>query len=72
LERGIAEQIENGEVSIDWSRKRIGEFFEKNHHWDVLASRSIWAFGPDKQVIEFFLSEYDWERLWAYVSNEQV
>ncbi|KAG6673564.1 hypothetical protein I3842_16G118000 [Carya illinoinensis] len=52
LESGLAEKIENGAVSIDWNRKTIGEFFEKNYHWDVLASRSIWAFGPDKQVIE--------------------
>ena len=50
LERGLAEDIENGAVSIDWNRKTIGEFFEKSYGWDVLASRSIWAFGPDKQV----------------------
>ena len=51
MERGLAEDIENGAVSIDWNRKTIGEFFEKSYGWDVLASRSIWAFGPDKQVL---------------------
>lgn len=59
MESGLAEKIENGAVSIDWNRKMIGEFFEKNYHWDVLASRSIWAFGPDKQVIDFLQSSYD-------------
>ena len=51
LERGLAEDIENGVVSIDWSRKDIGNFFQTKYEWDVLAARSIWAFGPDKQVI---------------------
>ncbi|KAG6673562.1 hypothetical protein I3842_16G118000 [Carya illinoinensis] len=57
LESGLAEKIENGAVSIDWNRKTIGEFFEKNYHWDVLASRSIWAFGPDKQGPNILLDD---------------
>lgn len=28
-------------------RKRIGEFFQSKYDWDLLAARSIWAFGPD-------------------------
>lgn len=51
LERGLAEDIEKGVVSIDWSRRDIGNFFQTKYEWDVLAARSIWAFGPDKQVI---------------------
>lgn len=50
LERGLAEDIENGVVSIDWSRKTLGDFFKTKYDWDLLAARSIWAFGPDKQV----------------------
>ncbi|KAK7860683.1 110 kda u5 small nuclear ribonucleoprotein component clo, partial [Quercus suber] len=57
LERGLAEDIENGAVSIDWNRKTIGEFFEKSYGWDVLASRSIWAFGPDKQGPNILLDD---------------
>ncbi|CAM8955293.1 unnamed protein product [Rhodiola kirilowii] len=49
LERGLAEDIENGVVSIDWPRKTIGDFFQKKYDWDLLAARSVWAFGPDKQ-----------------------
>ncbi|KAL5285301.1 EFTUD2 family protein [Megaselia abdita] len=47
LEKGLAEDIENETVSINWNKKKIGEFFQVNYDWDLLAARSIWAFGPD-------------------------
>ncbi|OBZ78639.1 U5 small nuclear ribonucleoprotein component [Grifola frondosa] len=47
LERGIAEDIETGRVTMRMSAKERGKFFEEKHQWDLLASRSIWAFGPD-------------------------
>ena len=47
LEKGLAEDIENEVVSINWNRKRLGEFFQTKYDWDLLAARSIWAFGPD-------------------------
>jgi hypothetical protein len=50
LEKGLAEDIENSVVSIDWKQKDISDFFQKRYDWDVLSARSIWAFGPDKQV----------------------
>lgn len=28
-------------------RKKLGEFFQLKYDWDLLAARSIWAFGPD-------------------------
>ena len=28
-------------------RKKLGEFFQSKYDWDLLAARSIWAFGPD-------------------------
>lgn len=55
LEKGLAEDIENGVVSIDWPKKKLGDFFVSNYDWDLLAARSIWAFGPDKQVNFDFL-----------------
>jgi U5 small nuclear ribonucleoprotein component len=48
LDQGIAEDIESGKVSIKSSNRVIGKFFEEKHGWDLLASRSIWAFGPDE------------------------
>eukprot|EP00640_Fibrocapsa_japonica_P000517 CAMPEP_0113940842 /NCGR_PEP_ID=MMETSP1339-20121228/6886_1 /TAXON_ID=94617 /ORGANISM="Fibrocapsa japonica" /LENGTH=1009 /DNA_ID=CAMNT_0000944805 /DNA_START=44 /DNA_END=3073 /DNA_ORIENTATION=- /assembly_acc=CAM_ASM_000762 len=47
LEQGLAADIETGEVRIDWDRKTLGEFFQSKYDWDLLAARSIWAFGPD-------------------------
>lgn len=57
LERGLAEDIENGVVSIDWSRKTLGDFFKTKYDWDLLAARSIWAFGPDKQGPNILLDD---------------
>ena len=44
LEKGLAEDIEN---EIGWTKKKIGEFFQSKYDWDLLAARSIWAFGPE-------------------------
>ena len=49
LDKGLAEDIENGTVNIEWPRKKLGDFFQANYDWDLLAARSIWAFGPDRQ-----------------------
>lgn len=57
LERGLAEDIENGVVSIDWQRKKLGDFFKSKYDWDLLAARSIWAFGPDKQGPNILLDD---------------
>ncbi|KAJ2775025.1 U5 small nuclear ribonucleoprotein component, partial [Coemansia nantahalensis] len=46
VDQGIAEDIEAGHVSLDWPARQVGQFFEANYGWDVLAGRSIWAFGP--------------------------
>lgn len=47
LEKGIAEDIENKNVVSTWPAKKLGDWFVKNHQWDILAARNIWAFGPD-------------------------
>src|SRR5438105_92884 len=28
-------------------RKQLGDFFQTKYDWDILAARSIWAFGPE-------------------------
>ncbi|EWC45145.1 putative U5 small nuclear ribonucleoprotein component [Drechslerella stenobrocha 248] len=48
LEEDVARDIEGGKVSIKWPIRKVGNFFVENHGWDVLASRSIWAFGPEE------------------------
>ncbi|KAK0165670.1 hypothetical protein PV328_004171 [Microctonus aethiopoides] len=47
LERGLAEDIEAEHVKITWNKRKLGEFFQTKYDWDLLAARSIWAFGPD-------------------------
>ena len=47
--QGLAESIESGAVDISWPRRRLGDFFTANYDWDVLAARSVWAFGPSRQ-----------------------
>ncbi|KAK4684805.1 hypothetical protein P7C73_g5360, partial [Tremellales sp. Uapishka_1] len=48
LEAGIANDIENGRVTMRMTNKERGKFFESKYQWDLLASRNIWAFGPDE------------------------
>jgi len=47
LEDGIAKDIESGAVKIKDPVRQIAKFFQEKHQWDLLAARSIWAFGPD-------------------------
>ncbi|KAF2096651.1 116 kda u5 small nuclear ribonucleoprotein-like protein component [Rhizodiscina lignyota] len=47
LDPGIAEDIESGAVNIKDPVRKVGKFFEENYGYDLLASRNIWAFGPD-------------------------
>ncbi|KAK7523011.1 elongation factor 2 [Phyllosticta citriasiana] len=49
LDQGIAEDIESGRVNIKDPVRVVGKFFEENYGYDLLASRNIWAFGPDDQ-----------------------
>ena len=55
MEKGLSEDIENEVVSINWNKKRLGEFFQTKYDWDLLAARSIWAFGPDAIGEQFFI-----------------
>ncbi|PSN63506.1 elongation factor 2 [Corynespora cassiicola Philippines] len=47
LDSGIAEDIEAGKVNIKDPVRVVGKFFEEKYGYDLLASRNIWAFGPD-------------------------
>jgi len=57
LERGIAEDIERGRVNMRMPAKDRGKFFEEKYQWDLLASRSIWAFGPDENGTNILLDD---------------
>lgn len=47
--QGLAVDIETGNINLDWPRKKVSEFFGDKYSWDLLAARSVWAFGPDRQ-----------------------
>jgi U5 small nuclear ribonucleoprotein component len=57
LEKGIAEDIERGRVNIRMTAKERGSFFQEKYDWDLLASRSIWAFGPDENGPNILLDD---------------
>lgn len=57
LEKGLAEDIENLAVNIEWPRKKLGDFFQSKYDWDLLAARSIWAFGPERQGPNILLDD---------------
>ena len=57
LEKGIAEDIEHGRVSMKMAPKDRGKFFQGRYQWDLLASRSIWAFGPDERGPNILLDD---------------
>jgi U5 small nuclear ribonucleoprotein component len=48
LDDGIARDIETGAVRITDPVRKTAKFFEEKYGWDLLAARSIWAFGPDE------------------------
>ncbi|NXX98134.1 U5S1 protein, partial [Centropus bengalensis] len=75
LEKGLAEDIENEVVQITWNRKKLGEFFQTKYDWDLLAARSIWAFGPDATgpnilVDDTLPSEALWGCGWCWEGRE--
>jgi U5 small nuclear ribonucleoprotein component len=47
LEKGIPEDIETGRVTMRMTPKERGKHFNEKYEWDMLAARSIWAFGPE-------------------------
>lgn len=43
LPAGLAEDIEAGRVSMEWSRKELGAFFQQKYDWDLLAAREYFS-----------------------------
>jgi U5 small nuclear ribonucleoprotein component len=46
LDEGLADRLELGKVKIhEWDQRKTGRFFQSQYGWDLLSSRSVWAFG---------------------------
>ncbi|TKR77312.1 hypothetical protein L596_018309 [Steinernema carpocapsae] len=56
LEQGLAEDIENEQVCLTWTRDKMKKFFTK-YDWDLLSVRNVWAFGPDSTGPNIFIDE---------------
>lgn len=48
LDKGISEDIETGRLKWTTQSKILAKEFQNRYEWDILASRNIWAFGPDE------------------------
>ncbi|KAJ3376061.1 U5 small nuclear ribonucleoprotein component [Allomyces arbusculus] len=57
LDPQIARDIENGVITSDMPARQRAQHFEQQYGWDVLASRSIWAFGPDSRGPNLLLDD---------------
>lgn len=49
LEKGISEDIESGKLNLKSPPKVLAKQLQEQYGWDLLASRSVWAFGPDER-----------------------
>lgn len=47
LDRNVAQDIEAGNIVMEWGPKKVAKYMSETHDWDILSGRSIWAFGPD-------------------------
>jgi U5 small nuclear ribonucleoprotein component len=47
LEKEIISDIESGSLKINVSPKELQKTFQEKYGWDLLASKGIWAFGPE-------------------------
>jgi 116 kDa U5 small nuclear ribonucleoprotein component len=45
LDDGLAEKLEAGKIKVNWDQKKMGRYFQSQYDWDLLSSRSVWAFG---------------------------
>jgi len=57
LEKEITNDINSELISLDWPKKKVREFFQDKYNWDLLATRRIWAFGPEVQGCNLLLDD---------------
>eukprot|EP00993_Chasmostoma_nieuportense_P003043 NODE_378_length_2322_cov_22.140774_g351_i0.p1 GENE.NODE_378_length_2322_cov_22.140774_g351_i0~~NODE_378_length_2322_cov_22.140774_g351_i0.p1 ORF type:complete len:652 (-),score=203.98 NODE_378_length_2322_cov_22.140774_g351_i0:64-2019(-) len=57
LEKGLAEDIEGKSIGLDMPRKVVQTFFQQKYDWDLLAARSVWAFGPNNNGANILLDD---------------
>ncbi|KAI9601376.1 hypothetical protein H4Q26_001194 [Puccinia striiformis f. sp. tritici PST-130] len=72
LEKGIAEEIETGRINIRMPAKTLSQHFMNNYQWDLLASRSIWAFGLKSMAAESIKQGFQWATREGPICDEPI
>jgi len=49
LDTGLGAEIEAGRIRLDMPRAQLADTLQSKYGWDILAARSLWAFGPDSR-----------------------
>lgn len=57
LEKGLGVAIEGSEISLDMPAPQISSYLRETFEWDLLAARSVWAFGPSAQGPNVLLND---------------
>jgi U5 small nuclear ribonucleoprotein component len=57
LDKGMADAIESGILSLGLGPKALAQQLQTNFNWDVLAARSVWAFGPEEKGCNVLLDD---------------
>jgi 116 kDa U5 small nuclear ribonucleoprotein component len=52
LEKNLAEDIESEAVVMTWNKNKLSKFFQSKYEWDLLAARSVWAFGGPNVLVD--------------------
>jgi U5 small nuclear ribonucleoprotein component len=39
LDQGLAEDLEQGNISLQWPKKKIAAYFQDKYDWDIMAAR---------------------------------
>ena len=46
MDVGLSQDIENEKIDLKSNENVVSLFFRQKYNWDLLASKSVWAFGP--------------------------
>jgi len=49
LDKGLGAAVEAGQLGLEMPKKELSARLQEDFGWDLLAARSIWAFGPDSK-----------------------
>jgi 116 kDa U5 small nuclear ribonucleoprotein component len=47
LDKGMAEEIENQTIKLNWEASKLSSYLEEKYGWDSLTASSVWGFAPD-------------------------